>query len=213
MREQLSGSHIAGSQHKHPQMPPAAQDRLLRSVRTELDMLVKSRFPPAAAAGQAEGQPPWLLAPLVQACSAYAACAAVIAAGAVEAAAVQAWSHAELSSGSPLCFMTLSLSWLPLRRFADLSVVFCEPQAFWRRLCIMLRCRGLRLCRAKQRFRMLACWQSWAWHLDHMLSTTRSATSRGEIAGLVAACAACSCFNMPTVTTYHNAPADPWSTC
>lgn len=99
MWEQLSSSTSGSVQHRHAQMTPVAQERLLLAARTELDALVKSRFPPPPAAAADEGQPPWQLALLLQACSVYAACAAAVAAGADKAAAVQAWSHAELTSG------------------------------------------------------------------------------------------------------------------
>jgi hypothetical protein len=81
-------------------MPPAAHIRLLSAARTELDTAIQLRLPPGPDTLEDDCQLPWSLAPLVQACIAYAACAAVIAAEADAAIAVQSWSHAELSSGA-----------------------------------------------------------------------------------------------------------------
>ena len=80
-------------------MPPAVQSRLLRAARAELDIAIRLRLAPAPGLLEEDGQLHWSLAPLVQACTAYAACAAVAAAGANASVAVHAWSDAELSSG------------------------------------------------------------------------------------------------------------------
>lgn len=100
--EQLGGGSASAYVQKARQMPPAAQLRLLSAARSELDTAIHSRMPPASASLEDDHQLPWSLAPLVHTCSAYAACAAVNAAGADAAVAAQSWSPAELSSGALL---------------------------------------------------------------------------------------------------------------
>ena len=97
--EELSRGDAQRHMQQNWQMPPAVQSRLLRAARAELDTAVRLRLPPAPGLLGDDGQLQWSLAPLVQACTAYAACAAVVAAGASAAVAAQAWSAAELSSG------------------------------------------------------------------------------------------------------------------
>lgn len=104
--EELSKGSAQRHMQQNWQMPPAVQSRLLRAARAELDTAVRLRLPPAPGPLEDDGQLQWSLAPLVQACTAYAACAAVVAAGASAAVAAQAWSDAELSSGCCLLLDT-----------------------------------------------------------------------------------------------------------
>jgi hypothetical protein len=98
--EELGRGSAQKRMQQNGQMPPAVQCRLLRAARAELDTAVQLRLPPAPGQPEDDSQLQWSLAPLVQACTAYAACAAVVAAGASAAGAVQAWSDVELSSGA-----------------------------------------------------------------------------------------------------------------
>jgi hypothetical protein len=120
--EELSGGSAQNSAQQHRQMAPAAQRRLLCAARTELDTATRLRLPPASVAMEDDGQLHWTLERLVQACGAYAACAAVVAAGADATVAVEAWSHAGLFSGacaSTHCFKLdlafVLLCWLELK--------------------------------------------------------------------------------------------------
>jgi hypothetical protein len=97
--EELSRGNAQKHMQLNGQLPPAVQSRLLRAARAELDTAIHLRLPPAPGLLEEDGQLQWSLAPLVQACTAYAACAAVVAAGANASVAVHAWSNTELSSG------------------------------------------------------------------------------------------------------------------
>lgn len=99
-REQLSGDTAAISDLTQQHVPPAAQERLLQAAQLELDKLVRSRFPQQAAAEDDVQSAGFEIAPLVLACSTFAACAAVVsAAGAGKAAAGRPGSSSVLASG------------------------------------------------------------------------------------------------------------------